>query len=639
MYPSQQPANGAYAGYPVAGGADQQQQQGYGPVSGEYAAQSNGGYQQQPQSNGGGYPVQQQSNGYPQQNGGYPQQNGGYPQQNGGYPQQNGGYPQQNGGYPQQNGGYQQQSNGYQNGGYQQQSNGYQNGGGAYGGLAAMNGQTQESDYNQGGGAGYTELGANLKDVDWSKEKLVEKAQVSTEYVQVAQGRTQAEVDGWRQQQVIRVTGRAPNNPIFTFEETGFPRYMLDAFQRQGYQAPTPIQCQGWPVAMAGRDMVGVAKTGSGKTMAFGIPGLLHIAAQPPLERGDGPIMLVIAPTRELAIQIEQEITKVCPQGVKAICCYGGSPKREQAYALRARPQIIIATPGRLIDFLEGGQTNLRKVSYLVMDEADRMLDMGFEPDVRKIVGQCRPDRQTLLWSATWPRSVQNLARDFQKDIVHIQSGSDELSANTDITQQIQIVGGYDGKVERLGQVLGHLAQQGIHKAIIFVATKKSAAELENKLRSMRYFAMSIHGDKEQQARERALGQLKERERAIMVATDVAQRGLDIPNLPAVNNFDMPQDGLEDYVHRIGRTGRAGKKGLAISFFVPAKDCGHARGLINILRKAGQEVPPELERCTTMQAPEKRRYGGKGGGGGRKGGGGGKGGGGNNVPLGRSRPY
>jgi ATP-dependent RNA helicase DDX5/DBP2 len=412
-----------------------------------------------------------------------------------------------------------QTSNAYQSYGssYQQQSNGYDNG------------------WRNGGG----ELGANLQQIDWSQQQLSSIQQTGTEYMQAAQARSVEEVQMWRQEKGITVRGENIPNPVLTFEETQFPKYMLDAFRRNNWTDPTDIQAQSWSVAMEGRDLVGIAKTGSGKTLSFGIPGLLHIAAQPPLQRGDGPIMLVMAPTRELAIQIEQEIRKVCPRNVSSVCCYGGQPKRDQMQQLRRGAQIVIATPGRLLDFMDSGVTNLRRVTYLVMDEADRMLDMGFEPDVRKIVSQIRPDRQTLLWSATWPRAVQNLARDFQRDIISIRVGSDELMANADIVQEIIIVSGYQQKLERLYERLQQLEQLGITKMIIFCGTKKSTEELCQQLYQNRYRAFAIHGDKEQPARERCLGELKRQHKCILVATDVAQRGLDISNLLVVVNFDM----------------------------------------------------------------------------------------------------
>lgn len=262
------------------------------------------------------------------------------------------------------------------------------------------------------------------------------------------------------------------------------------------------------------------------------------------------------------------------------------------------------------------------------------MLDMGFEPDVRKIVSQVRPDRQTLLWSATWPKAIQKLARDFLKDYVYVQIGSDELSTNADITQQFKMTNGYSGKMQELKRTLWELDKQGITKVLVFGATKKGCEELSNQIRYMGYKTGAIHGDKGQDQREKALASLKQMPQFILVATDVAARGLDIPKLPAVLNFDMPEQ-LEDYVHRIGRTGRAGNKGLAISFFTPAKDCGHAKGLIQFLNKANQPVPEMLTQALSMTPPEKKFYGKKsGGGGGGKGKGKGGGGGGN-----RFSPY
>merc|ERR1719265_1698504 len=378
-------------------------------------------------------------------------------------------------------------------------------------------------------GEKFSELGASLTDIDWSNEQLEEKCHVSGEYQNVARARSVAEVEQWRNSRNITVWGREAANPIFTFEETGFPQYMLDSFKRQGFKAPSDIQSQGWGPAMAGRDVVGVAKTGSGKTLAFGIPGLLNIESQPPLQRGDGPLMLVLAPTRELGQQIDQELRKVLPPNLRAACIYGGSPKYEQKKELQWGVHCLTATPGRLIDFIESGVTNLRRVTYLVMDEADRMLDMGFEPDVRKIVGQIRPDRQTLLFSATWPKNIQKLARDFLKDYVYIQIGSDELSANKDIVQQIKITYGYSNKMEQLKNTLWELEGQGIQKMIIFAGTKKGCEELSNQIRQMGYKTGAIHGDKVQDQRERALANLKQMNKYVLVATDVAARGLDIP--------------------------------------------------------------------------------------------------------------
>merc|ERR1711933_532059 len=206
------------------------------------------------------------------------------------------------------------------------------------------------------------------------------------------------EVDEWRKKHQMSVSGRNPPNPIQTFEHANFPEYIMKEIRKAGFTAPSAIQSQAWPMALSGRDVIGIAKTGSGKTLAFLLPSMLHIKAQPPLKRGDGPVALVLSPTRELAVQTKEEVDRFShSSGIRAVCVYGGAPKREQAWPLQNGVEIVIATPGRLIDFLENRTTNLKRITYLVLDEADRMLDMGFEPQIRTIVGQIRNDRQTLL--------------------------------------------------------------------------------------------------------------------------------------------------------------------------------------------------------------------------------------------------
>lgn len=272
--------------------------------------------------------------------------------------------------------------------------------------------------------------------------------------------------------------------------------------------------------------------------------------------------------------------------------------------------EICIATPGRLIDHLEGGTTNLRRVTYLVLDEADRMLDMGFEPQIRKIVSQIRPDRQTLLWSATWPKEVQSLARDFLNDAYQVHVGSLDLRANTSIRQIVEVVSDFD----KYGRLCYHLKEYtNGARVIIFVETKKGADQLTRSLKGQGFPVRAIHGDKSQQERDETLDEFRRGIFPMLVATDVAARGIDVKDVAVVVNFDMPNT-IEDYVHRIGRTGRAGAKGVSISFFTD-KHSRIAGELVELMREAKQEIPPELEAMG-------RRGGGGGGGGGRYGGGG-----------------
>jgi len=322
------------------------------------------------------------------------------------------------------------------------------------------------------------------------------------------------------------------------------------------------------------------------------LPAIVHINAQPLLGPGDGPIVLVLAPTRELACQILEECNKFGSSSrLKTTCVYGGVPKHTQAHELRDGVEICIATPGRLLDFLESGTTNLRRVTYLVLDEADRMLDMGFEPQIRRILLQIRPDRQVLMWSATWPKEIQSLARDFLKDPIQVNIGSMDLSANKNVTQVVKVMSDMD-KNRALFDTLEKCMDGS--KVLIFTGTKRVADQLTRSLRSSGFPAHAIHGDKSQSERDWVLAEFRSGKAPLLIATDVAARGLDVKDIRTVINFDMPAQ-LEDYIHRIGRTGRAGNTGTAISFFT-ASDSKKARGLVEILKEAGQQVPEELLR-------------------------------------------
>eukprot|EP01059_Diplonema_ambulator_P007328 TRINITY_DN167_c0_g1_i2.p1 TRINITY_DN167_c0_g1~~TRINITY_DN167_c0_g1_i2.p1 ORF type:complete len:562 (+),score=171.95 TRINITY_DN167_c0_g1_i2:63-1688(+) len=534
--------------------------------------------------------------------------------------------PSRQGGY---NGNGSSNGNGHSNGGYQSRG--------------SRPGDSFGYGYG-GGGRGDDDLDRmNLKEIDYRNERDI--VSIRKNFYNMSSSvanRSTSEVERWRRDNDISVFGRNVPNPVLTFEETRFSDDILRMFDRRGFTGPTMIQAQGWTVALSGHDMVGIAKTGSGKTLAFGIPALIHIQAQPPLRRGDGPIALVLAPTRELACQIEEELNKAMPREIRSVTCYGGAPKGRQGRALAEGVHICIATPGRLIDFISSGETNLKRVTYLVMDEADRMLDMGFEPQIRKIVGQIRPDRQTLMWSATWPKEVQSLARDFQKDYIQIQVGSLDLMANSDVTQHFIITeGGVSQKYDELLNLCEKIDKDRPLKALIFTATKRMADEVAHFMAKNKFRAEAIHGDKQQREREHTLRGFKACDEAVLVATDVAARGLDIKDLPVVINFDFPGT-MEDYVHRIGRTGRAGAKGDAYTFMT-ADDAKFSRDLIKLLNKNRQPIPRELDDLEQM-APRKgggkngRRAGGFGSGfggktGGRQGGGGPRGG------DFRSRPY
>ena len=251
---------------------------------------------------------------------------------------------------------------------------------------------------------------------------------------------------------------------------------MLDA--KKDFVAPTPIQAQAWPICLSGLNLVGIAQTGSGKTLSFVLPAIVHILNQDPVRHGDGPIAVVLVPTRELAQQVEQVCLEFAsPCGVRTACVYGGASRGGQIRQLRRNPHIVVATPGRLIDFLKDRTTSMNRCTYLILDEADRMLDMGFEPQIRMIVDQIRPDRQTLMWSATWPKEVRKLAEEFlHGDYCKINIGFNDLNANHNITQIVECMSDHD-KDNRVLELMKHISAEN-GKAIVFTETKKSCDRL-----------------------------------------------------------------------------------------------------------------------------------------------------------------
>uniref|UniRef100_A0A1B6DGM6 RNA helicase n=2 Tax=Clastoptera arizonana TaxID=38151 RepID=A0A1B6DGM6_9HEMI len=405
----------------------------------------------------------------------------------------------------------------------------------------------------------------------------------------------------YRSSNEMTIKGQNVPNPIQYFEEGNFPPYVMDGIRKQGFSSPTAIQAQGWPIALSGNNMVGIAKTGSGKTLAYILPAIVHINNQHPLSYGDGPIALILAPTRELAQQIQQVASDFGnATAVRNTCIFGGAPKGPQARDLERGVEIVIATPGRLIDFLERGTTNLRRCTYLVLDEADRMLDMGFEPQIRKIIEQIRPDRQVLMWSATWPKEVQALAEDFLIEYVQLNIGSLTLAANHNILQIIDVCQEHE-KEDKLRRLLCEIGSEKENKTIIFVETKRKVDEITHCIRRDGWAALSIHGDKNQQERDHVLQEFRCGRASILVATDVAARGLDVEDVKFVINFDYPSSS-EDYIHRIGRTGRSHQTGTAYAFFTPT-NVKHAGELVAVLTEANQMINPKLMEMANSSRP------------------------------------
>ncbi|KAG6976804.1 hypothetical protein JG688_00000985 [Phytophthora aleatoria] len=403
---------------------------------------------------------------------------------------------------------------------------------------------------------------------------------------------SEEEVEAQRQESEIKVRGKNCPRPLQKWTQCGFSVRMLQLIKKHGYEEPFAIQKQALPAIMSGRDVIGIAKTGSGKTLAFLLPMFRHILAQPPLQESEGPIGIVMAPARELAQQIYVEARKFSKGlGLSATAVYGGSSVSEQIANLKRGSDIVICTPGRMIDILcmsAGKMVSLQRVTYVVLDEADRMFDMGFEPQITKIMMNIRPDRQTLLFSATFPRSVESLARKVLKKPVEITVGT-RSTASGDITQYVE-VREEDDKFMRLLQLLGLWYEKG--NILVFVNKQQACDQIFQDLMKAGYPALSLHGGKDQVDRDYTIDDFKRKVRTVMVATSVAGRGLDVKDLVLVINYHCPNH-MEDYVHRVGRTGRAGRKGTAYTFISPDEE-EYSVDLVKALENAKQIVPPEL---------------------------------------------
>lgn len=395
----------------------------------------------------------------------------------------------------------------------------------------------------------------------------------------------------------VKVKGNSPPKPINDWSQGGFNTTVLEILRDRKYVKPTPIQREALPAILSGRDMVGVAQTGSGKTVAFLLPMLRHVKDQPPIANGDGPIAVILAPTRELASQIHKECkTYLAAYQLRAVAAYGGSDLKANIADMKRGTEILVATPGRFIELLaanNGRVTNLHRVTYLVLDEADRMFDMGFEPQIMKIMNNIRPDRQTVLFSATLPLSIAGLARSKLKNALEITIGSRSVVAS-DISQSIE-VRGEETRFTRLLQILGetYFEDSVNARTLIFVERQEAADDLFLQLTKRQYTCVTIHGGREQIDREDSIKDFKAGKVNIMIATSVAARGLDVQELKLVINYDPPNH-LEDYVHRAGRTGRAGNKGNAITF-VSEDQCKHAPFLIKALKDSKHDVPEPLK--------------------------------------------
>ncbi|XP_010472922.1 PREDICTED: DEAD-box ATP-dependent RNA helicase 35 [Camelina sativa] len=400
-----------------------------------------------------------------------------------------------------------------------------------------------------------------------------------------------------RKQWHIIVNGDDIPPPIKNFKDMKFPRPVLDTLKEKGIVQPTPIQVQGLPVILAGRDMIGIAFTGSGKTLVFVLP-MIMIALQEemmmPIAPGEGPIGLIVCPSRELARQtyevVEQFVAPLVKAGyppLRSLLCIGGIDMKSQLEVVKGGVHIVVATPGRLKDMLAKKKMSLDACRYLTLDEADRLVDLGFEDDIREVFDHFKSQRQTLLFSATMPTKIQIFARSALVKPVTVNVGR-AGAANLDVIQEVEYVK-QEAKIVYLLECL----QKTSPPVLIFCENKADVDDIHEYLLLKGVEAVAIHGGKDQEDREYAISSFKAGKKDVLVATDIASKGLDFPDIQHVINYDMPAE-IENYVHRIGRTGRCGKTGIATTFINKNQSETTLLDLKHLLQEAKQRIPPVL---------------------------------------------
>ncbi len=386
-------------------------------------------------------------------------------------------------------------------------------------------------------------------------------------------------------------------NQLNSFADLALAEPLLRALGQAGLVTPTPIQAQAIPALLEGRDMLGIAQTGTGKTAAFGLPLLQQLSRRPEGLEPKSVRALILAPTRELAIQIDAELRKYGRfLGVRHALVYGGVGHTPQIRALEKGVDILVATPGRLLDHVQAGVLKLGTVTHLVLDEADRMLDMGFVRDVMKIVAMLPTNRQSLLFSATMPAEVAVLSRKILKDPIRVEVTPEVVTVEKIDQRLYRVPAG-----EKRGFLVDLLSDEAMRRVIVFTRTKHGADKVAQHLQKARIETLALHGNKSQGARQKALAGFKDGSLRVLVATDIAARGIDVADITHVVNFDLP-DEPEAYVHRIGRTARAGREGIAYSLF-DAGESARLKAIERLIRRAIPEVATHFKAQPPIQRP------------------------------------
>jgi len=457
-------------------------------------------------------------------------------------------------------------------------------------------------------------LGKDLKTIDW---EAMLKELPETEYDMYdppphVKARSEEEKENLREQKLIKVLDWTADDvpvpsPVLDFAEAAWGEVIQAGLDAKKFETPTPIQAQVWPIASQGRDLVGIAETGSGKTFGYLIPLFQHILMQAELIAGDGPIGVVLVPTRELAVQIDHEVQLFgeavaglnVDWGLKSMPVYGGGPSvKDMGYALQMEKiDMVIATPGRFIHLLNDGWTNLRRVSFVVLDEADEMLSKGFLPQLDMLLTQIRPDRQTLMFSATWPDEIKELAQKHcHRSLVKIRIGTEGMAACRDIKQSFAFPENDEEKYALLKEKITEIwAEEQGARILVFRTSKAKVAELEWQMSEEYPGQVSGFSSDKGQERLNIVQAFKDGRTPILISTKSLGRGMDFPTVKLVINYDSPQD-VESYIHQIGRTGRAGQTGHSLTFFGSGwREKDLSVPLMAVLKETNQEVPEKLQ--------------------------------------------
>nr|XP_050024012.1 probable ATP-dependent RNA helicase DDX5 [Dermacentor andersoni] len=440
---------------------------------------------------------------------------------------------------------------------------------------------------------GKSRVGWFLRKPDWTKIHLQPFEKNLYEEHPATRNRSSADVDAYRNLNGISVKGKSVPNPILALEESNFPDFIVKSIEsRRDYTSPTCIEAHCWPVALGCRNFLGVVETGSHKTLAYVLPAVIHVSRQPPLQQEDGPIAVVLAPTRELAKQIHHVVSELgeCA-GVRAVCASNGDPKRGQYANLKKGCHICVATPQRLFEFLEEGKVNLHRCTYLVLDEVDRMLVMGFEQHVLKITELCRPDHQTIMWVTSWQKELRPFVEDLLDDYVEVKFGTAQLPAENNVEMTVDVCQ-EEEKEAKLAELLHDVLKEKSKKAVVFTDTRTKADDIAWKLRIRSWSAVGLHGQKRKEERDWIVSVFRNGTPSVLVTTDMVAHDLVLENVRLVVNYDCP-DCSEVYARRSSHVVRSGEPGVVHTFIIPTQQ-QHATNLIAILEDANQPVEPEL---------------------------------------------